>query len=366
MEEQYMRRALELAAGGIGRVNPNPLVGAVIVKDGRIIGEGYHERCGAAHAERNALASCSDSPAGGTMVVTLEPCCHQGRTSPCTDAILESGLARVVVGSSDPNPLVAGKGIAVLRAHGVEVTEGVFKEACDKQNEVFFHYIRSKTPYVVMKTAMSMDGKIATHSGKSRWITGEQARERVHADRNRYSAIMVGVGTVLEDDPSLTCRIPGGRNPLRIICDSNLRTPLTSQTVRTARDVRTLIATCCRQPERIHPYMDAGCEIVAIPPSGGRVDLNLLMHALNGRGIDSILLEGGATLNWEALRCGIVQKVQMYLAPKLLGGVNAKSPVGGQGIEDPKNAIVLSRPTITVLGDDVLLESEVMTCLRES
>lgn len=196
---EYMQLALALARKGCGWVAPNPMVGAVIVKDGEIIGQGWHEKCGQPHAERNALASCTKSPRGATMYVTLEPCCHTGRQPPCTDAILEAGIRRVVVGSGDPNPLVAGKGIQILRAHGIEVTENVLREECQRLNEVFFHYIRTKRPFVVMKYAMTLDGKIAAYTGASKWITGEKARNHVQEQRHRYSAIMAGVGTVLAD-----------------------------------------------------------------------------------------------------------------------------------------------------------------------
>ena len=230
-DTDYMRMALELAKRGMGRTSPNPMVGAVIVRDGQVIGQGWHARCGDLHAERSALKNCTEDPAGATMYVTLEPCCHQGRQPPCTEAVLAAGIARVVVGSDDPNPLVAGKGIGILRRAGVTVETGVLKEACDDLNRVFFHYIRTGRPYVVMKYAMTLDGKIATRTGASRWITGEAARRRVHEDRHRYSAIMAGVGTVLADDPLLTCRMEGGRNPIRVICDTHLRTPLTSRIV---------------------------------------------------------------------------------------------------------------------------------------
>ncbi len=221
----YMRMALELAKKGMGWTAPNPMVGAVIVKDGRIIGQGWHERWGEAHAERNALASCLEPPEGATMYVTLEPCCHHGRQPPCTDAILEAGIRRVVVGAGDPNPLVAGKGIRILQEHGVAVTEHVLEAECRKLNEVFFHFIRTKRPFVVMKYAMTMNGKIAAYTGASKWITGETAREHVQTQRHRYTGIMVGVGTVLADDPMLTCRIPDGKQPVRIVCDTSLRTP---------------------------------------------------------------------------------------------------------------------------------------------
>lgn len=353
----YMRQAVALARRGTGWTAPNPLVGAVVVKDGKVIGRGYHARCGGLHAERAALADCTVSPRGATMYVTLEPCCHQGRQPPCTDAILTAGIARVVVGSDDPNPLVAGKGLEILRRGGVEVVSGVLREACDALNPVFFHFIRTKRPYVVMKYAMTMDGKIATRTGASRWITGEAARRRVHRDRHRYTAIMAGVGTVLADDPVLNCRIKGGKNPVRIICDTHLRTPLTSQIVRTAGEIPTILATCA-EPSLYGPYLDAHCQVWTLPERDGHVDLDALMDRLGSAGIDSVLLEGGGTLNWAALESGIVQRVQAYVAPKLFGG-DAKSPVEGQGVALPDQAVALKNTRILRVGEDILLESEV-------
>lgn len=364
---EYMRRALSLAARGAGHVSPNPLVGAVIVRDGRVIGEGWHAMFGGPHAERNALANCTESPRGATIYVTLEPCCHHGKTPPCTDALIEQGLARVIVGSSDPNPLVAGKGVRILREHGIEVVENVLKDECDRLNAPFFHYIRNKTPFVVLKYAMTMDGKIATRTGASQWITGEVAREQVHCDRNRYTAIMVGVGTVLADDPMLTCRIPGGRDPIRIVCDSRLSTPPSARLVESAGSLTTILATCCTDPDRHVPYLAAGCEILTVrADADGHVDLAALMQALGARGIDSIVLEGGGTLAWAALRAGIVHRVQAYIAPKLFGGAQAKTPVQGVGVAYPNDAVRLSAPRVTQLDDDLLLESEVIVCLQES
>ena len=280
LDETYMRRAIALAERGVGRVHPNPMVGAVLVSEGRIIGEGWHAHCGGLHAERNALAACTEPPSGATLYVTLEPCCHWGRTPPCTDAILSTGIRRVVIGSPDPNPLVAGKGTDILRAHGVAVTQGVLRAECDALNAVFFHYIRTHTPYCVLKYAMTLDGKLATRTGLSQWITGEAARARVHADRNRYTAILVGVGTVLADDPMLTCRMPGGRNPIRIVCDTHLRTPHTARIVTSADQARTILATCCADPARHAPYLTAGCEVLVLPQSEGHDDLLLESEVL--------------------------------------------------------------------------------------
>ena len=356
---EYMQLALALARKGCGWVAPNPMVGAVIVKNGEIIGQGWHEKCGQPHAERNALASCTKSPQGATMYVTLEPCCHTGRQPPCTDAILEAGIRRVVIGSGDPNPLAAGKGIQILRAHGIEVMENVLREECQRLNEVFFHYIRTKRPFVVMKYAMTLDGKIAAYTGASKWITGESARNHVQEQRHRYSAIMAGVGTVLADDPLLTCRINGGKNPIRIICDTNLRTPLTAQVVRTAEQVPTILATCCADREKQLPYEKARCRMLCVQKKNCHVDLEQLMERLGQEQIDSILLEGGGTLNWAALESGIVQKIQAYIAPKLLGGQTAKTPIEGVGVSAPADAVRLKNSTITRLGEDFLIESEV-------
>lgn len=359
-DNEFMRSALQLAEKGCGWVSPNPMVGAVIVKNGKIIGQGWHEKYGSLHAERNALASCTESPNGATMYVTLEPCCHHGKQPPCTDAILDAGIRRVVVGSGDPNPLVAGKGIEILRANGVEITENVLKDECDRINEVFFHYIRTKTPFVVMKYAMTMDGKIAAYTGESKWITGETARNHVQKQRHRYSAIMVGVGTVLADDPMLSCRIEGGKNPVRIICDTKLRTPAEAQVVATANEIPTIIATCCGDKEKQLTYEAAGCRIMLMPEKDGHVDLRRLMDKLGEEQIDSILLEGGGTLNWSALESGIVQKTQAYIAPKLFGGQTAKTPIEGMGVSSPQGAFHLKNSVITHLGEDILVESEVI------
>ena len=356
----YMKLALALAERGSGWTSPNPMVGAVIVKEGRVIGRGWHHRCGQAHAEREALAGCTESPAGATLYVTLEPCCHQGRQPPCTRAILEAGIARVVVGSGDPNPLVAGKGIAQLRENGVEVTEHVLEEECRRLNFIFFHYIPKKRPYVALKYAMTLDGKIAACTGASRWITGEAARAHVHQLRHQYRGILAGVGTVLADDPQLTCRLPEGRSPVRVVCDTRLRTPVTAQVVRTAGEVPTLLATCCGEEERWVPYQAAGCEILRLPEREGHVDLGALLDELGRREVDGLLIEGGGALAWSALEQGLVQRVYAYVAPMLLGGAGAKTPVEGKGFPAPAQAVRLGAWEVTRLGGDLLLESEVV------
>lgn len=330
-DSEYMELALMLAKNGLGWTAPNPMVGAVLVKDGEIIGQGWHENAVSRMQSETPLANCKKSPQGATLYVTLEPCCHQGRQPPCVDAILEAGIRRVVVGSADPNPLVAGKGIRILREHGIEVTEHMLEEECDRLNEVFFHYIQTKRPFVVMKYAMTMDGKIATYTGASKWITSETARAHVQEQRHKYTAIMVGVGTVLADNPMLNCRMEGRKNPIRIICDTHLRTPLDTKIVATAKEIQTILATCCADRKKQEAYLAAGCQILQVNEKNGHVDLQELMQKLGEQEIDSILIEGGGTLHWTALEEGIVQKVQAYIAPKLFGGRTAKTPIEGAG-----------------------------------
>ncbi|MCX7615059.1 MAG: bifunctional diaminohydroxyphosphoribosylaminopyrimidine deaminase/5-amino-6-(5-phosphoribosylamino)uracil reductase RibD [Clostridiales bacterium] len=341
---------------GCGWVNPNPMVGAVIVKNSEIIGKGYHKKYGGLHAERNALADCTQHPAGATLYVTLEPCCHFGKTPPCADAIIESGIKTVVIGCKDSNSLVDGKGMEILKQNGIKVVYGVLEQECLKINEVFFHYINNKKPFVVLKYAMTVDGKIATSTGKSRWITGEIAREHTHRLRHRYTGIMVGVGTVIADDPLLTCRLPGCKNPSRIICDTNLRIPMDSKIVQTAESVPTFIATAVSYCEKTKALEERGIQMINVSTKNGQIDLQELMVILGERKIDSILLEGGATLNASALESGIVNKVQAYIAPKIFGGIHAKSAIGGAGVNDPVDAFRLFNREITLLGDDILLE----------
>ena len=370
-EEKYMRRAIELAKKGSGHVNPNPLVGAVIVRDGEIIGEGYHECYGQLHAERNAIANAKkrgNSLEGSTIYVTLEPCCHYGKTPPCTEAIIEEKIARVVVGSDDPNPLVSGKGFQMLREKGIEVIPHFLKEECDAMNHVFFHYIRTGTPYVAMKYAMTMDGKIACYTGDSKWVTGEESRAHVQTLRNHYKGIMAGIGTVLADDPMLNCRIEGGRDPIRIIADSHLRIPMDSQLVRTAGQ-QPLIVACLpdADEEKAAQLQEKGVEVLRIPgvmtaditeEQKEVISLPVLMKELGARKIDGILLEGGGQLNESALQAGIVDRIYCYIAPKIFGGAQAKTPVEGQGLTRAADAWQFNRIGMQEFGQDILLEYE--------
>lgn len=366
MHLKYMDLALRLAEKGRGKASPGPMVGAVLVKENRIIGQGYYACFGGIHAERAAFSGCGEDPEGAELYVTLEPCCHYGKQPPCTEAILERGIRHVIVGTADPNPLVGGKGIQCLRKAGVEVTVGVREKECQKLNQVFFHFIQTRRPYVTMKYAMTLDGKIASATGQSKWITGEDTRRRAREERSGYAAILTGLGTVLADDPQLTCRTPGKTDPLRIVCDSHLRLPKTAAVVTTARDVPTAFATCCDDATLHRPYLEAGCQILLVPALHGRVDLCCLMDRLGEMEIDSVLLEAGPRLSWSALESGVVQKIRAYVAPMLLGGETALSPIGGPGAASPAQAYRLSPPVIRPIGRDLLLESEVLSCSPES
>ena len=373
-DQNYMLQAIQLAKQGEGWTNPNPMVGAVIVKNGRIIGKGYHKKCGELHAERNAIASLTESAEGATIYVTLEPCCHYGKTPPCTEAIIEQKIKRVVIGSRDPNPKVSGKGIKMLQEAGIEVIEDFMREECDRLNPVFFHYITTKTPYVVMKYAMTLDGKIATKTGASKWITGEAARAEVQHMRHRYMGIMAGIGTVLADDPMINVRVEGWKSPIRILCDSGLRIPLDGQIVKSAGKYRTIVAYADSENteakrKRLH---EMGVETICCPDENNQVDLKKLMKYLGEEGIDSILLEGGGTLNDSALRAGIVQEVQAFIAPKLFGGMNSKTPVEGIGVRFPSEAVKLKCTDICQIGEDIRITCQVCgkeqeeSCLQES
>lgn len=358
-DKEYMRRAIALAQKAGGYAAPNPLVGAVIVKDGRIIGEGYHRRCGEWHAERNALASLTESAEGAVMYVTLEPCCHVGRTPPCTEAIIEHKIAKVFIGSRDPNPLVSGKGAKLLREHGIEVQEDFLREECDALNPIFFHYITTHTPYAALKYAMTLDGKIAAYTGASQWITGTEARQHVQTLRSRYSAVMVGIGTALADDPMLNCRIEGAHQPWRIVVDSHLRLSPDSRLCRTAQEYPTMIACLDTDTDKRKILEEMGVTVVVCPEEDGHVSLPYLMRALADRQISSVLIEGGGQLSESALRSHIIQHIYAYIAPKLLGGRDAKTPVEGQGADHPDAAAQLTYRRMTRLGEDWLLEYDV-------
>lgn len=353
--EQYMERALELARTATGYTSPNPLVGCVVVKDGKIVAEGCHERYGEFHAERNALTRYGGDVSGADLYVTLEPCCHHGKTPPCTDIIIEKKIGRVFVGAVDPNPKVAGHGIRLLREQGIGVVTGVLEKACLELNEIFFHYIRTGTPFVAMKYAMTLDGKIATCTGDSKWVTGEKAREHVQFLRKKYASIMVGVGTVIADDPMLNCRMWEGVDPVRVICDSHLRIPAESRIVRTAGQIRTVVAHAGEVDEKKAAQLQmAGVELIQAG-EGRQVSVKELFAQLGKRKLDSVLVEGGGGIHGSLLDTGCVNRVYAYIAPKLVGGEGAKSPVGGDGIRLMAEAETLSGISILRLGDDMCI-----------
>lgn len=361
LHEYYMNRAFELAKCGWGRTNPNPLVGAVIVKNGEIIAEGCHEILGCAHAEVAAFNNAKQCVEGSTLYVNLEPCSHYGRTPPCAKAIIEAGVRKVVVAMVDPNPKVSGKGIQMLKDAGIDVQVGVLEDEAKKLNEIFIKYITKKKPFVIMKTAMTLDGKIASLSGDSKWISGESSRQYVHTLRDRVSAIMVGANTVLKDNPFLTTRLPSkaGKDPKRIIVDSIGRTPIESNIFNISSSSGVIIAATSKidnNKERL--FKDKGACIIKADGDTGHVDLPKLMDELYTMEIDSILIEGGGTLNSAALEAGIVDRVMMFITPKIIGGKDALTPVEGLGRQLMKDAIQLKDITVSRFDEDILIEGK--------
>jgi diaminohydroxyphosphoribosylaminopyrimidine deaminase/5-amino-6-(5-phosphoribosylamino)uracil reductase len=352
----WMARALELAERGRGAVEPNPLVGAVVVRDGRLVGEGWHRRYGEAHAEVHALAAAGEAARGATLFVTLEPCCHHGKTPPCTDAVLRAGVRRVVAAMADPFPRVAGKGADILRAAGVEVELGVGEVEARRLNAPYLKLLATGRPYVIAKWAMTLDGKIATRTGDSQWVSNETSRRRVHELRGRVDAVAAGVGTALADDPLLTARPPGPRTATRIVLDSRGRLPATARLVQTAREAPVLIATTAAIPAATAAGLEGhGCEVLRLPAKDGRPDVQALLVELGQRRMTNLLVEGGGGVLGSFLEAGAIDEVQVYLAPKLVGGTGAPSPVGGAGAARMADALPLSRAQVELIDGDVLL-----------
>jgi diaminohydroxyphosphoribosylaminopyrimidine deaminase/5-amino-6-(5-phosphoribosylamino)uracil reductase len=359
IDEQFMGEALALAAQARGRTSPNPMVGSVVVRDGRVVGRGYHIKAGAPHGEAAALGDAGVQANGATLYVTLEPCCHYGRTPPCTKAIIAAGIRRVVAAMRDPNPLVSGQGLEELRQAGIEVKLPVLEAEAAALNEVFIKYITTKRPFVLLKVAASLDGKIATVTGESRWITNERSRLLVHQLRDQVDAIMVGINTVLRDDPLLTTRLPGGggRDPMRIIVDSRLRLPCEARVLTASTTASTLIATTPQAPRDKRLQLEAaGAKILIVEGDGPRVPLGALLEQLGAMQVTSVLLEGGGELHSSALRAGIVDKVLFFLAPKLIGGRVAPPAIGGEGFARLDEAVTLERMHVRQLDDDLLIE----------
>ncbi|MCR5667202.1 MAG: bifunctional diaminohydroxyphosphoribosylaminopyrimidine deaminase/5-amino-6-(5-phosphoribosylamino)uracil reductase RibD [Eubacterium sp.] len=354
-----MARALELARQGMGHTSPNPMVGCVVVKNGRIVSEGYHERYGEYHAERNALLRCTEDVTGAELYVTLEPCCHQGKTPPCTDIIIERKIGKVYVGSMDPNPLVGGKGVKILRDHGIEVETGILEKECLALNEIFFHYIQTNLPLVAVKYAMTLDGRIASASGDSKWITKEKAREHVHELRKQYKAIMAGIGTVLADDPMLNCRTCEGVDPIRVICDSHLRIPMDAQIVKTAHEIPTMIYAVAGANENKKAQLEKAGVRVIVQEQETQVNLKKVIQSLGEEKIDSVLVEGGGEIHGSLIQEGLADKVYAYIAPKIIGGARAKGPVMGEGIMKMSQAAQLSDVKMQEYGGDYLIEGTI-------
>lgn len=364
----YMKRALRLAQRG--RTSPNPMVGAVVVKEGRVIGEGYHPRAGEPHAEVLALRAAGSLAVGADLYVTLEPCCHQGKTGPCTDAVISAGIRKVYAAMVDPYPEVAGKGIETLRAAGVEVEVGLLESEARELNRGFIKCVTCGRPFVLWKAAMTLDGKIATRTGDSRWISGEASRAYVHRLRAQSDAIVIGIGTVLADDPSLTVRIgnrqgakdaKNARNqPIRIVVDSEGRVPADAKVLN--GEATTVIVTKRSAPEEnLDKLWSAGVRILGVRDIDGRIDLGYLLGELGKMGINNVLLEGGGELAASMIASGLVDRGLIFVAPKIAGGRDAKSPVEGEGIELMADALSTSKPRVRRFGDDIALEFDLKT-----
>jgi diaminohydroxyphosphoribosylaminopyrimidine deaminase/5-amino-6-(5-phosphoribosylamino)uracil reductase len=361
MDEKYMGQALALAQYARGRTSPNPMVGAVIVRDGRVVGEGWHRQAGTPHAEIHALRQAGDLAYNASIYVTLEPCSHHGRTGPCVEALIAAGIKKVIIAMTDPNPLVAGQGISKLREAGIEVIEGVLANEAAKLNETFIKWISTKKPFVLLKSAMSLDGKIASYTGHSKWITGSQSRNYVHQLRDTYDAILVGIGTVLADNPSLTTRLAAyqGKNPIRVIVDSRARTPINSNVV-TDGLARTIIAVTDKAPqEKIDGLRNCGVEVIECEQKATGVNLTQLLQILGEQQITSILIEGGATINASVLEDNLVDKINWFIAPKIIGGTNAPGPIGGKGIADVNDVKLFEDIHMESIGEDILISAYV-------
>jgi len=359
-DEHYMKLALSLARKGLGKTSPNPMVGAVIVKRGKIIGKGYHHRFGGPHAEIEAIKDCKGSIDGATLYVTLEPCCHTGKkTPPCLDALLKYDLKRVVIGTLDPNPQVSGRSIQKLQEKGVQTQVGVLEEECWKLNETYFKFIQTGMPLVTLKFAQTLDGRIATLTGDSKWISSERSLEWAHKLRSEHDAVMVGVGTVLKDDPQLTVRLNRGRNPVRVVADSRLRTPLGAKILKEQNLAQTIIATTRRADlEKIAAFKALGVDVLVLPEDReGEVNLKELLKRLGQRNISSVLVEGGATTITSFIRQGLADRLVVIIAPKILGkGLEA---VDDLGIREISRSLKLSFDKVYRKGEDLIIEAKV-------
>ncbi|MCS6897586.1 MAG: bifunctional diaminohydroxyphosphoribosylaminopyrimidine deaminase/5-amino-6-(5-phosphoribosylamino)uracil reductase RibD [Nitrospira sp.] len=363
---QFMAQALRLAAKGRGTASPNPMVGALVVKNGRVVGQGFHRRPGLPHAELLALRQAGDLARGATLYVTLEPCCHRRkRTPPCVPAVIGSAVRRVVIAMNDPNPSVNGRGVAALRRAGLAVTVGVGRREAEELNRAYSHWMRTKRPYVILKAGMTLDGKIATVTGQSRWITGRQSRREVHRLRSEVDAVLIGVGTVLSDDPSLTARTGprlarlAPKQPLRVVVDSGLRIPPKARVLAHQEMAKTVVATIHgADPAKRRALLRRGIEVLTLPRTGGQVSLPALMNELGRREVTSVLLEGGSELNAAMLKARLVQHVRFYIAPLLFGGNDTKNVIGGRGPARLASAFKLNNLSTRMVGGDLMIEGD--------
>jgi diaminohydroxyphosphoribosylaminopyrimidine deaminase / 5-amino-6-(5-phosphoribosylamino)uracil reductase len=355
-----MRQALRLAERGRGRTSPNPMVGAVIVKAGKIVGSGFHHKAGKPHAEVNAILAAGARARGATLYVNLEPCCHRTkRTPPCTDAIIKSGIRKVVLATRDPNPQVNGRGITILRKAGISIIKGILEKHSLTINEIYIKYITKRIPFVILKSAMTLDGKIALGNTVSQWITGEQARRMAHRLRNHVDAVLVGIQTVLADNPRLTTRLPGkrGKDPHRIVLDSRLRIPLNARVLSPSSSATTFIATTRKAPRgKIRKLHDKGAVVLVLPDQDKRVNMKSLVKELGRLGMTSLMIEGGAEVNASALQSGIVDKLIWFIAPRLMGGKEAVGVIGGSSPEKLKETIPVRSVRCRQVGNDLMIE----------
>ena len=353
----YMNLALNLARGTLGQTSPNPVVGAVLVKDGQIIGMGAHLRAGEPHAEVHAVQMAGDQVKGSTLYVTLEPCSHYGKTPPCSDLIIKSGVKKVFVATTDPNPQVAGTGIERMTKAGIEVKVGILQEEARDLNKIFFYNIQTGLPYVTLKSAVSLDGKTATVTGESKWITGEESRADVHHLRHQHDGIMVGINTVLKDNPSLTTRLlVGGKNPIRIILDTHLRTPLDAQVIIDQQAPTWIVTGAEVDQNRVSQFSELGIEVLKMESQ--KISIKEMIVVLGKRGITSLFVEGGAEVHGSFLKEHAFQQIITYIAPKLIGGKNAPTSFGGQGIEHIAEAVSLNIKQVDRIGSDIRIIAE--------
>jgi diaminohydroxyphosphoribosylaminopyrimidine deaminase/5-amino-6-(5-phosphoribosylamino)uracil reductase len=355
-DEKWMTRVLRLAQKGRGRTSPNPMVGAVLVKRGKVVGEGYHARAGEPHAEMVAIKNAGEKAKGATLYLNLEPCTHYGKTPPCVPAVIEAGVKKVVAGMEDPNPLVKGRGVARLKQAGLNVKIGVLEKACHRLNEAFSKYIVKHEPFIILKAAATLDGKLATRNGESQWITGEISRRFVHRLRDQVDGVVVGIGTVLKDDPMLTARIRGGRDPYRIVFDSRLRIPENAKVVDLSPSKTIVATTEMASQDKIERLRKKGVRILISDSKSGKVDLKASLLKLGEMGMMSLLVEGGGQINGSFLDQGLIDKILLFLSPKLIGDPLAPGIFGGAGVASLKGAISIKDLKVRRIGEDILLE----------